>query len=210
MKYGIVAILIYDGCSFVSIQNHFRKLNVKSVVIKLGDLSLKSQDLVSDVDGFIIPGGSSINALMIHIDVIRELVNHVVKTKKRLLGICLGMQVFCKATEEGGDDLVSHFPFVFTKRASLNIGFAELSHSKQSTRQFFGDDFNFDDAKFYFLHGYASYLSGIENRRKAICWSDGMVTCIRSGSVVGCQFHPELSGSSGLLFLKWWLACHAD
>src|SRR5439155_334116 len=48
---------------------------------------------------------------------------------------------------------------------------------------------------FYFAHSYAVATP------YATAWSEGIVAEARSGSFVGCQFHPEKSGAAGARYL---------
>ena len=48
---------------------------------------------------------------------------------------------------------------------------------------------------FYFAHSYAA------DTPCATAWSEGVVAEARSGSFVGCQFHPEKSGARGARYL---------
>jgi glutamine amidotransferase len=49
---------------------------------------------------------------------------------------------------------------------------------------------------FYFAHSYAA------ESPHATAWSEGVVAEVRSGAFVGCQFHPEKSGTAGALYLQ--------
>ena len=48
---------------------------------------------------------------------------------------------------------------------------------------------------FYFAHSYAA------STPCATAWSEGIVAEARSGSFIGCQFHPEKSGAAGARYL---------
>ena len=52
-----------------------------------------------------------------------------------------------------------------------------------------------DRGAFYFAHSYAAVSPC------ATAWSEGVVAELRSGSFVGCQFHPEKSGTAGAAYL---------
>jgi len=49
---------------------------------------------------------------------------------------------------------------------------------------------------FYFAHSFAAETPC------ATAWSEGIVAEARSGSFLGCQFHPEKSGATGARYLE--------
>ena len=132
--------------------------------------------------------------------------------KKRLLGICLGMQVLLTKSYEMGD----HYGLDFikgevvqikdkTKNQKLKI--PHISWSKIFLNNKFGynEKLNFDylEVEYYFVH---SFLALTEEKSSILAYSnydDVLVPAIvMKDNILGCQFHPEKSGKNGLNFLK--------
>lgn len=125
-----------------------------------------------------------------------ELIREWIASERAYLGICLGMQILFDHSEEGDIDGLGIIPGRVTKLPALvtvpHIGWNEVD----------GDGRN---AYFYFDHSYAvhpdddSLVSG---------WcehGDRFAAAVRTGSILGVQFHPEKSGSRGIDLLRGWL-----
>ncbi|MGN6799333.1 MAG: imidazole glycerol phosphate synthase subunit HisH [Gaiellaceae bacterium] len=101
-----------------------------------------------------------------------------------ILGICLGLQLALENTEEDGG--VTGLGLVEGRAVRLRdgrvprIGWARVGA---------GD-------AFYFAHSFAAATP------YAVSWSEDVVAEVRCGSFVGCQFHPEKSGTAGAAYLE--------
>ena len=111
-----------------------------------------------------------------------------------ILGICLGMQILCDEGHEGG---VSSGLGLLTGTATA---LSQIGNTKYNTgwrTVSFGSEPR--DAQFFFSHGY--YVSGFEKSHVFATSKVGLNEIpvgLKSGSVTGVQFHPELSGLSGV------------
>lgn len=118
------------------------------------------------------------------------------------LAICLGMQLLCASSEES--------PGV----EGLGIVDARVQALSEPVRPCFGwnrvvPDAGCDAVK----DGYAYYANSFGVCERPAGWSCAMselerpfVGAMQRGSIVACQFHPELSGPWGLGLLKRWMA----
>jgi glutamine amidotransferase len=133
------------------------------------------------------------------------------------LGICLGMQMMMDYSEEFGvtrglglipgkvtqiprravDGLDHKIPHIGWSPLVKPAG-ADWSHSLLSTTA--------ESATAYFVHSFG-VVPEKEGSRLADCYYGGhrIAAAIRSGSLYGCQFHPEKSGTTGLSILKRFL-----
>ena len=94
-----------------------------------------------------------------------------------MLGICLGLQLALDWTDEDGG--VDGLGLVPGPRAAPRGAACRASAGREVD----------DRGAFYFAHSYAA------DTPRATAWSEGVVAEVRSGSFVGCQFHPEKSGA---------------
>jgi glutamine amidotransferase len=103
---------------------------------------------------------------------------------KPILGICLGLQLALDETEEDGGvrglGLLPGRAVRLREGRVPRMGWAEVG----------------DLGAFYFAHSYAAETPC------ATLFSEGIVAEARSGSFVGCQFHPEKSGELGARYLE--------
>jgi glutamine amidotransferase len=160
--------------------------NVRSVALAFRRLGA---DLVTDVeeaDLAVLPGVGAARTAMTGL---RER-GHDVALRARLaagrpvLGICLGLQLALDETEEDGGvtglGLVPGRAVRLSEGRVPRMGWAQVD----------------DGAAFYFAHSYGAVTPA------ATSWSEGVVAEVRSGSFVGCQFHPEKSGPAGARYLE--------
>lgn len=113
-----------------------------------------------------------------------------------VIGICLGMQLLCEESEEGGGKGLGIFDGKLIKLPSTatvpHIGWSKCS----------------DGNYYYFAHSYHLPANG-QNWKELVC-SHGEISFVasgRKGNFIGAQFHPEKSGKAGHEFLKQALEC---
>jgi imidazole glycerol phosphate synthase glutamine amidotransferase subunit len=159
--------------------------NVRSVELALERLGGERIDDVENADLAVLPGVGAARAAM---DGLRER-GHDAALRERVqagglvLGICLGLQLALEASDEdGGVDGLGLLP-----------GRAVRLHEGRVPRMGWARVDGLGD--FYFAHSYAALTPC------ATAWSEGVVAEARSGSFVGCQFHPEKSAAAGARYL---------
>lgn len=127
-----------------------------------------------------------------------------------LLGICLGMQLLCEASEEGGvrtaglgliEGVVRRFGWDVPGREAG----PPVPHNGWNRVRREGEDPLFgglaDGEHFYFLHSYRAACPGATVTATA-AYGERFPAAVRSGRVTGVQFHPEKSGPAGAIVLR--------
>ncbi|MBP5397323.1 MAG: imidazole glycerol phosphate synthase subunit HisH [Bacteroidales bacterium] len=153
----------------------------------------------------ILPGVGSAAAAM---DKLREsgLIPVVKGLRRPVLGICVGMQVLCRDSEEGPAECMGVFDahvrrFPEDPQAKVpHMGWNQLGNL--DGKLFKGME---GGAYVYFVH---SYYAGLCNDTVATCRHGNTLfsAALRYENFYGTQFHPEKSGDVGEQILKNFLA----
>ncbi len=134
-----------------------------------------------------------------------EALRGVVAEQKPLLGICLGMQLICSRSEEGGDH--EGLGFIDADVTLLPGGPGlKVPHMGWNSLSFVGDHPILEgvapNADAYFVH---SYRVACRRRSDVVCETThgvAFASVVNRGSVYGMQFHPEKSQGIGLRLLR--------
>lgn len=149
-------------------------------------------------DKVIFPGVGEASTTMKYLKE-RKLDEVIKKIKQPLLGICLGMQLLCKHSEENDTECLGVFDInikLFPSTGKVpHIGWNNLLNNKG--KLFSGVT---DNADVYFVH---SYYAEPNNYSIADC--DYLVpfsAAIQKDNFYAVQFHTEKSGTTGERILK--------
>lgn len=198
----MIGIIDYGLGNVLAFQNVYKRLNVESVVVT-------SADDVGKATKLVLPGvGAFDHAMQMFGDSgLRPAVEEAVLGKRvPVLGVCVGMQILARSSEEGVGAGLAWVPGVVKRISSPSGAAIRLPHMGwndvvpvSDTDIFKGFDGN---CRFYFLH---SYYFEVEQSEHAIATAEyGRTFCcaVRKGNVYGVQFHPEKSHHSGSQLLQ--------
>jgi glutamine amidotransferase len=126
--------------------------------------------------------------------------------KKPFLGICLGMQLMCNASEEGkaeGLKLVNAEVrrFNFPDNNDLKIphmGWNYIQPQKQS-KILHGLD---EHSRFYFVHSFFVDCAHENDILTKTTYGNSFVSSFEHENLIGVQFHPEKSHRFGINLFK--------
>jgi|APSaa5957512535_1039671.scaffolds.fasta_scaffold158242_2 imidazole glycerol-phosphate synthase subunit HisH len=199
MKVGIIN---YGGGNVQSVVNAISFLEIPYV------FSNKESEL-SECTHLILPGVGAFGTV---IDTLRaqgliEILNRLVlEKKKKLLGICIGMQILV----EDGVEFGQHNGLGWIKGKCLKLDVAKdglfLPHIGWNSVQVDIKSFPLfkgiePGTSFYFVHSYAVKLA--EEILTARCsYGEDFVAGLMKDNIYGVQFHPEKSQEAGLRLLK--------
>jgi len=164
-------------------------------------------------DLIVLPGVGSFKSGMEglkSLNIIPELENQILIRKKAVLGICLGMQILFKSSEENEDiNGLGWIDGKIKKLDTINNNFpiphvgwndviwedkSKLKSSSSST------------SCFYFVHSYG--LIEKPNDAQLECYTEygqKIIAGVRKNNISGFQFHPEKSQDEGLNLLENWV-----
>ena len=154
----------------------------------------------------ILPGVGAFDYAMSQLDRngwLEPLDRAVKKDNKLLLGICLGMQLLCKSSEEGEkqglgwiDATVKKFNFD-SDRKIPHMGWGEVEIKKKNKLLF-----KSERQRFYFVHSYYVDCKNQEDVMVTAHYGRDFVAGVASNNVYGLQFHPEKSHRFGMGVMK--------
>ena len=123
-----------------------------------------------------------------------------------MLGICLGMQLLTRCSDEGdlpGLDLIPARARRFPRGTGLKVPHMgwNVVHKQRATAL---TDWMAPDAetRFYFVHSYAVEAEQREDVLLTCHYGIEFDAAIQNGSAYGAQFHPEKSHRYGMSLLK--------
>ncbi len=189
--------------------------NIGSVVNMLNFLGINNSVAHErkDLNGakkIILPGVGSFdhNVENLHNLEFFEIIKDLVETKKvPILGICLGMQLFCKTSEEGNkkgfgffDAEVTKFKFDNNSKELLvpHMGWNGVKIiSKNKLLKVSNNNY-----RFYFVHSYHVKCSNDSDVMLTTNYGYDFTSGINKKHIYGLQFHPEKSHRFGMEILK--------
>ncbi|CDT46301.1 MULTISPECIES: imidazole glycerol phosphate synthase subunit HisH [Vibrio] len=188
-------VIIDTGCANVS--------SVKFAIERLGyavEIS-KEPEVVLTADKLFLPGVGTASEAMKNLQE-RDLVTLVKQVEKPLLGICLGMQLLGKLSQEKGqkaDELVECLGLCDGEVRLLETGDLPLPHMGWNTVTATPYHPLFKDIEegeyFYFVH---SFAMPVGDYTIAQCdYGNPFTAAVQSGNYYGVQFHPERSSKAG-------------
>lgn len=186
--------------------------NVKSIVNilhKVGGEAVISHDIdeIMNADKIILPGIGSFDMGIRNLTeqgLIPILNKKVVQEKTPFLGICLGMQLITKKSEEGKLDGLGWIDAETIKFKSMNnlkvphMGWNYIIIKKNS--QLFKH--MYDNPRFYFVHSYYVECKNKDDVLTTTEYGFDFTSAIEKENIYATQFHPEKSHKFGMKLMK--------
>lgn len=199
----MLVIVDYGVGNLSSIQNMIKKGGNQSLIS--GDA-----DTVAAATKILLPGMGHFDNCMVKLKasgLLPDIEKKVFDEKVPLLGICVGLQMFMKSSEEGQEAGLGwiqgrtiRFDASRMKTGTLkipNMGWLDVQLSKPS-----GLFAGLEDSRFYFAH---SFHIEVEKESDALVKADygyNFTAGIEHENILGVQFHPEKSHRFGMQLLK--------
>jgi glutamine amidotransferase len=187
----MIAIIDYDAGNISSVQNALNRLGYDSIITR-------DKDEILNAEKVILPGVGEASSAMSHLKKY-DLDEFIKELKQPFLGICLGMQLMCRHSEEGHVNCLGIFDAnvkLFPPEEKVpHMGWNDLTVLK-------GDLFKnikpLDDV--YFVH---SYYAELCNDTSAECdYILPFSAALQKDNFYATQFHPEKSADVGEQLLK--------
>lgn len=196
-------VIVDSGLGNVgSILSMFRKIGAEALIS--GEV-----EVIGSATKLVLPGVGAFDTGMRQLTnrgLVNVLTERVLKAGTPILGICLGMQLFSRGSEEGllsglgwldavtekfrfrGDGPVLRVP---------HMGWNEVVADRESA--LFRD--LPDAARFYFVHSYHMVCREAQQVAARASYGCEFTAAISAGNIYGVQFHPEKSHKFGMRVL---------
>ena len=200
----MIAIIDYDAGNIKSVEKALEYLGEETI-------TTRDKDIILNADKVVLPGVGAFGDAMDKIKSygLVSTIEEVCGTNKPFLGICLGLQLLFKESDETPgcsglgilDGKILRIPAAKGLKIP-QIGWNSLD-LKNDGRLFKGIK---DNSYVYFVHSY--YLDAADKSIvKATCdYGVTVEASVEKGNVFACQFHPEKSGEVGLDILRNFIA----
>lgn len=190
----MIAIIDYQMGNLCSVQNALNRLGAEH------QLTADAQ-VLRRADRVLLPGVGNAAEAMAHLRE-RGLTEIICSLRRPVLGICVGMQVMCRHTEEGGgaecmgifDARVRRFQPTPTEKVP-HVGWNTLGNMESKLLRSLPSG-----AYVYYVHSYYAQLcpDTIATTRHGLLFS----AALKYEQFYGTQFHPEKSGDVGEQILR--------
>ncbi|MDE5699033.1 MAG: imidazole glycerol phosphate synthase subunit HisH [Lachnospiraceae bacterium] len=198
----MIVILDYEMGNVGSIQNILNKVGQKDVLIS------RDPDVIEKADKLILPGVGAFDTGMINLKkfhLVEPIIDFAQNKKKPLLGICLGMQLLGRSSEEGKEKGLGLIPFD-NIRFQLDSNY-KIPHMGWNYIEIVDENApivrNLDRIqRYYFVHSYHARCDDASNVLMTCNYGYPFAAAVVKAQIYGVQFHPEKSHQFGMQLLK--------
>ena len=199
----MIVIVDYGVGNVGSIINMLKKAGVKAI-------ASSDPNVLEQAEKLILPGIGAFDAGMNKLNErgLVPLLNYLALEKKvPFLGLCLGLQLMTKKSEEGRtpglgwlDAETVRFKFE-AEQSQLKVPHMGWNTIKIRRAHSIFKDLELD-SRFYFVHSYFVKSNDPEEVLAETDYGGGFDSILGKDNILGAQFHPEKSHKFGLRFLK--------
>jgi imidazole glycerol-phosphate synthase subunit HisH len=198
----MITIVDYGMGNLGSIFNMFKKIGVSSKITA-------DKNEIEKAEKILLPGVGAFDAAMGKINELgfKPLLDYkALEQKIPTLGICLGMQLLTKGSEEGHLQGLSWIPaktlkFNFEPTMKLKVPHMGWNLVEKNNDSPLIENFE-AESRFYFVHSY--YVMCEQNEHSIMKTNFGLKfdSVLQKENIFGAQFHPEKSHKFGMQLLK--------
>lgn len=172
----------------------------QAIAVSGAEPTIVRSALEGGTEPLVLPGVGAFAPAAAHLHDQRDCIRHAVSEGAPLLGICLGMQLLFERSDEGvgeGLGLLRGSATRVVADVVPHMGWNELEDRSDPLL----DASALTTA--YFANSYACRVDELTWVRAWVSHGfDRFPAMVRSGAVVGVQFHPEKSSREGVAFLR--------
>ena len=200
----MIAIIDYDAGNIKSVEKALIYLGQEAVITR-------DRDVIMSSDRVILPGvgafGDAMNKIREY--KLENVIYDVADAGKPFLGICLGLQLLFKTSEESpgatGLGLLDREILRIPDKPRIkipHIGWNNININKEK-KLLSGIP---DNSYVYFVHSYYLRAENREDVAARTFYSTDIDAAVEKDNIFACQFHPEKSSAVGLKILENFIA----
>jgi imidazole glycerol-phosphate synthase subunit HisH len=197
----MITIVNYGMGNLGSMLNMFNRIGIPSVVESEPEKICLAKKLV-------LPGVGAFDAAMSILnsqpDLRFVLENKVRVERVPVLGVCLGMQLLTRSSEEGrlpGLGWIAASTIRIPSDTGVKVPHMGWNIAKQSSPSPLLKNIG-DEPRYYFVHSYAVTVDDPKHSLMRSCYGFEFDSAIACDNIFGVQFHPEKSHRYGMQILK--------
>ena len=197
----MIAIIDYGVGNLFSLCSSLERIGAEAVVTADPEVLAKADKLILPGVGAFADAAAKLRATGLD-----QVIRQQVAAGKEIMGICLGMQMLFEKSYEFGEHAGlgllkgSVIPMEGTIPADLkipHIGWNALHFTKESKLL----RYIRENDCVYFVHSF--YAADCDDSLVATAeYGKELTAAVQKGNIMGCQFHPEKSGTVGLNILR--------
>lgn len=196
----MIAIIDYGLGNLYSIWNMLKHLDIESVITS-------DRETIIRADRLILPGVGKFDEGMKNLE--ESGLDSIIKEQsiegKPILGICLGMHLLGKASEEGdsrGLGLIDFRTVRFDFQSDKHLKIPHMGWERVVLKDSPLTKGLCDGERYYFVHSYHAVCKDEDTVIAKCNYGYEFVAGVRNGNTYGLQFHPEKSHRYGMRILK--------
>jgi imidazole glycerol-phosphate synthase subunit HisH len=200
----MIVIIDYQMGNLGSILNMLKKIGTAGTISSDHDEIRRAEKLILPGVGAFDQGMANLERMGL-IPVLREL---VLEKRTPILGICLGMQLMTKSSEEGklpGLGWIDARTVRFRHDASTDLKVPHMGWNTVTVRKdsvLFRD--MFPEPRFYFVHSYHADCRDAADVLTTTHYGYDFTSAFQQDNITGVQYHPEKSHKFGMKLLSNW------
>lgn len=197
-----IAVLDTGGGNIRSVLRAVEKAGARAVAVN-------SPEEVRRAHKLILPGVGHFGRAMDYLrerDLIPALREAAFGKRIPILGICLGMQLMCRFSQEGRTEGLGWFDAEVSRMRVSDVLRHKIPHTGWNELLFEADDPLTEGlssgTECYFVHAYCVYSAPADQVLCRTVYEAPFISGLRRGNIYGLQFHPEKSHAAGARIIQ--------
>ncbi len=197
----MITIVNYGMGNLGSMLNMFKRIGVQASIEA-------DPEVVRHADKLVLPGVGAFDAAMERINstpgLLEVLCHKAMAERIPVLGVCLGMQLLTRSSEEGVQSGLGWIPgctIRFPKQENLKVPHMGWNVALPNTPSRLTENAGVDP-RYYFVHSYCVQVDDPIHSLMRTHYGVDFDAAIGRDNIFGVQFHPEKSHRFGMQILK--------